>query len=574
MIQAPSRGLSLLHPLLFAVLVAFGAQAAHADKILHRGNSAEPYSLDPHRTTGTWESNIIGDMLMCLYTEAADAQPILGAAENAETSPDGLTWTFKIRKHNWSDGPPVTAGDFVFSFRRIVDPKTAAQYANVLYPFKNAKKVNKNELPVEQLGVTAPDASTLVIELEHPVPYLPQLLMHHTSSPLPRKLVERVGNDWTKPGIMVSNGPYVLAEWRPHDHVKLVKNAAFYDAANVKIDAVYFYPIDDDLAALKRYRASELDTNERWPLTEHKWLKENIPNEARTATALWVSYVSFNLTKKPFNDLRVRRAIGMVIDRQAILRDVFFGAYGEEALTMLPPGAVNVETAANVDWAGKSMDERRAEARRLLAQAGYSEAKPLKFAYNFISSPDNKRGAVAMQAMWKAVGAEVELVGTESKVHYRLLETKAFEVAQDSWQFDYNDARNVLFLWESTTIELNSSVYNSPAFDKLMKQSDGEKDLLARGRLLGQATGVMLRDLPAVPQFFPYQRNLVKSYVLNWVSNPRQVNRTRWLDIGDRPGPGGAIAKVEGGAQVSEGGFWHWLASWFSWEAWQKWWNS
>src|SRR5262249_50899076 len=152
---------------------------------LHRGNGAEPYSLDPHRTTGVWETNIIGDMLMGLYTEAPDAQPIFGAAEEVQTSEDGLTWTFKIRKHTWSDGTPVTAQDFVFAFKRILDPKTAAQYANVLYPFKNAKRVNKGELGLDQLGVRALDASTLVIELEHPAPYLPQLLMHQTSAPLP-----------------------------------------------------------------------------------------------------------------------------------------------------------------------------------------------------------------------------------------------------------------------------------------------------------------------------------------------------------------------------------------------------
>ena len=557
----------------FAIIVAVAGQA-DAAKVLHRGNASEPYSLDPHRTTGIWESNIIGDMLMGLYTEAADAQPIFGAAESADVSEDGLTWTFKLRKHTWSDGTPVVAEDFVFAFRRILDPTTAAQYANVLYPFKNAQKVNKGDLPIADLGVKAQDASTLVIELEDPAPYLPQLLSHQTAVPLPRKLVGRVGNDWTKPHTMVSNGAYILSEWRPHDHVKLIKNPKFYDAANVKIDEVYFYPIDDDLAALKRYRAGELDVNERWPLTEHKWLKENIPNEARTSTALNVSYISFNVKRKPFDDVRVRRALGMAIDRQAILNDIFFGAYGEEALTVLPPGTANVDLSAKVDWAGKPMDERRAEARRLLAQAGFSAGKPLKFTYNYISTPDNKRAAVAMQAMWKDIGVEAQLGNTEPKVHYRLLETKSFEAAQDTWLFDYNDARNVLFLWDSSTIELNSSAYKSEAFDGLLKRAAAEKDLSVRGQLLGQATAIVLRDLPAVPQFFPYHRPLVKSYVLNWINNPRQTNRTRWLDIGNRPGPSAVAAGIDSGAQASEGDFWSWLGSWFSADAWQKWWNS
>lgn len=569
-----SKAWPLLRLALIALILAAGSAAADASKVLRRGNGAEPYSLDPHRTTGVWESHIIGDLLIGLYTEDVNAQPIFGAAESAETSEDGLTWTFKIRPHTWSDGTPVEAEDFVFAYRRILDPKTAAQYANVLYPIKNAERVNKGDFPVTRLGVRASDASTLVIELEHPAPYLPQLLTHQTAAPLPRALVQKVGNDWTKPGTMISNGPYTLTEWRPHDHVKLVKNPKFYDAANVKIDEIYYYPIEDDLAALKRYRAGELDTNERWPLTEHKWLKENIPNEARTSTVLWVSYTSFNMARKPFDDVRVRRALAMAIDRQAILNDVFFGAYGEEAMTLLPPGTANVDLTAKVDWAGKPIEERKAEARKLLAAAGFGPGKALKFTYNYINFPDNKRAAVAMQAMWKAIGADVELAPTEPKVHYRLLETKSFDAAQDSWSFDYNDARNALFLWESTTIELNSSTYKNAAFDALMKKADNEKDLSARGQILGEATAILLKDLPAAPQFFPYHRPLVKSYVLNWISNPRQINRTRWLDIGNRPGPGGDTGAVASGAEASEGDFWTWLASWFSWEAWQKWWNS
>jgi len=554
-----------------AVWLAGLSAAADAPKALHRGNGSEPYSLDPHRTTGVWESHIIGDMLIGLYTEAADAEPIFGAAESAQTSEDGLTWTFKIRKHTWSDGTPVTAEDFVFSYRRILDPETASQYANILYPIKNAELVNKGKLPLTRLGVRAVDDATLVIQLDHPAPYLPQLLTHHTAAPLPHALVERVGNDWTKRGSMVANGPYMLAEWRPHDHAKLIKNPKFYDAANVEIDEIYYYPIEDDLAALKRYRAGELDTNERWPLTEHRWLREHIPDEARSTTVLWVSYISFNMTRKPFDDVRVRRALAMSIDKHAIANEIFFGAYGEEASTLLPPGTANVDRSAQVDWAGKSMGERQAEARELLAAAGFGPAKPLKFTYNYISTPDGKRAAVAMQAMWKDIGVEASVQPTEPKVHYRLLETKSFDAAQDTWSFDYNDARNLLFLWESSTIELNSSGYKNAAFDALLQQADNEKDLAARGEILGRATGILLRDLPAVPQFFPYHRPLVKSYVKNWIDNPRQINRTRWIDLDERTG---TITVAESGDGANADGFWTWLGSWFSWEAWQKWWNS
>lgn len=562
-----------LGSLVVVALLALAAPA-HAEKELFRGNAGEPKSLDPHRATGTWENHIIGDMIMGLYTEAADSSPLLGAADDAKTSPDGLRWTFHIRPHTWSDGKPVTSGDFVFALRRILDPKFAAEYCELLYPIKNAVKVNKGDLPVEQLGVSAPDPQTLIIELENPAPYLPQLLTHYTSFPLPQHILEKYQNSWIKPGNMVSNGAYMLLEWRPHDHITLVKNPTFYDAANVKIDRVTFYPLEDDLAALKRYRAGEVDFQERWPLTELKWLRENVPNEARSFTEFSVTYTTFNTTKKPFNDPRVRKAIAESIDRQAISHDILFDAYGVEATSFLPPGLPGVDRSAEVPYAKMTMEARRAEAKQLLAAAGYGPDKPLRFAYNYISYPDNKRIAVAIQAMMKQIGVTIELVPSEPKVHYDTLKTKNYEAAAAAWVFDYADAKNLLYLFQSTTVQQNYPGYNNPAYDDLMKRADAEPNGEVRAKLLGQANALLVSELPAAPVFFLFRRPLVKPYVLNFVPNPRDVFRTRWMDIGDKPGPATATSGTGSGAQASEGGFWSWLGSWFSPEAWQKWWNS
>jgi oligopeptide transport system substrate-binding protein len=557
-----------------AIFAIWAALPADAAKVLRRGNTAEPYSLDPQRATGSPENNIIGDMIMGIYTEDAKATPILGAAESAETSADGLTWTFKIRDHVWSDGTPVTANDFVYALRREMNPATAAQYANVLYPIKNALKVNKGSVPPDQLGVRAPDAKTLIIELEHPTPFLPQLLTHYTAFPLPQHVVEKHLSDWTKPGNMVSNGPYILAEWRPHDHVKLVKNPKFWDAANVKIDEVYFYPTDDDQAALKRFRNDELDTQYRWPLTEHRWLAQNIPNEARSYTALNVSFTSFNLARKPLDDVRVRKALAQAIDREAIERDVYGHVYGEVASQIIPPGTANADRSAQVPWAGMTMEQRKADARKLLEAAGFGPTRPLKLTYNYIQNPDLKRAAVAMQAMWKEIGADVDIVATEFKVHYKLLETRSYDMAQTSWQLDYDDAQNILYLFQSTTVEMNYPGYRSPAFDKLMLQAEGEKDASVRAKILGQASAVLMNDVAISPMFYPFVRPLVKSSVSNWINNPRDINRTRWLDIERGPGPQEKVAGHKGGAAASEDGMWSWLGSWFSAEAWSKWWNS
>ena len=552
------------------------AMPASATKVLNRGNGAEPKGLDPHQASGDPENQILGDMYIGLYTEDIKGRPVLGAAEKVETSPDGLTWTFTIRDHKWSDGKPVTADDFVFAYRRILDPKIASEYASILYPIKNAEKVNKGagKVPLTELGVSAPNPKTFVIQLAHPAPYLPEMMTHYSTFPLPKHVVEKAGLGWTKAGVMVSNGPYMLAERRPFDRIKLVKNPFFYDAANVKIDEVYFYPTSDEAAALKRYRAGELDTIDRWPLAENKWLFANIPNETRKYTGLRVLYTVFNTRKAPLNDRRVRLALAMAIDRATIQKEVYFGVHGIVAENVLPPGMANADLSAKVPWSGKSMDERRTEAKALLQAAGFGPGKPLKFTYNFLNRPDTKRNAIAMQSMWKQIGVEVELLAKDFAVHYDLLKTANFDVSEAGWIFDYNDAQSVLFLFQSSTDQLNYPGYKNPAYDDLMAKAENEKDAATRGKYLGQAAGMLLNDVAVAPSFFQFIRPLVKPYVLNWEESPRGVNRTRWLDIDDKSGSGATASGTSGGAQASEGGFWSWLGSWFSAEAWQKWWNS
>lgn len=550
-----------------AVMALFlGASAAEAAKVLKRGNGAEPYSLDPHRAVMTAENNIIGDLLLGLYTDDMDGHPILGAADGVDVSKDGLTWTFKIRKHNWSDGTPVTSADFVYAYQRVLAPETAAEYASVLYPIKNALAYNKGSVKKDKLGVSAPDPSTLVITLEHPAPYLPELLTHYTAFPVPKAVVEKFGSEWTRPGKMVVNGPYMLTEWRPHDHVLLTKNPKFYDAANVKVDQVYFYPTEDDNTALKRFRAGELDTQERWPTQAQSWLKAHAGTEARRVPQLSTIFLSFNLKRKPFDDVRVRKALAMAIDTDVITDSVYQGAYGQAANAYLPPGTVNVDNTATVAWAGQPIEARRAEARKLLAQAGFTDAKPLTFTYRFISVADIKKGAVALQEMWQKIGVKVELQASEAKVHWNLLEVHDFQVAYNAWQMDYNDAKNFFFQFQAAAEQMNNSQYDNRAFERLLADADKEPDITARATILGKAQAMMLADLPAMPLLFPYQRHLVKSYVTGWNDNPRDVNRTRWIDIGDR-----SKSLTSNLPDEDEGGgFW----SWFSADAWSKWWNS
>lgn len=568
-------GARALFKICLALLIAVAiAGPASATKVLHRGNGAEPKGLDPHNASGDPENQILGDMFLGLYSEDNKGNAVLSSAEKVEVAPDGLRWTFTLRDQKWSDGTPLTSADYVFGYRRVLDPKTASEYASIMFPIKNAQKVAEGKMPTTQLGVSAPDAKTFVIDLEHPAPYLPEMMTHYTTFPIPKHVVEKYKSDWTKAGIMVSNGAYMLADRRPNDRIKLVKNPYFYDAANVKIDEVYFYPTTDESASMKRYRAGELDTLDRWPLTEVRWLRANVPNETRAYTGLRVQYTVFNTRTGPLADRRVRMAMGEAIDRKEVLRRVYFDAYGDEALSVLPPGMANVDLSAKVPWAGKTMDERRAEAKKLLAEAGYGPNNPLKLSYNHLNRPDTKRYAIALQNMWKLIGVEVELNAKDFAIHYDLLKTAQFEIAEAGWIFDYNDAQSVLFLFQGSNTGLNYPGYNNPAYDALMAKAEQEKDAVTRGNYLGQAAGLLINDVAVAPSCYQYIRPLVKPYVLNWEHTLRGVNRTRWLDIGDKPGDTAATTGDAEGAQTSEGGFWAWLASWFDPEAWSKWWNS
>jgi oligopeptide transport system substrate-binding protein len=312
-----------------------------ANSILHRGNGGEPDSLDPHRATGIWEGNIVGDLFIGLYTANVYGNVVPGLAESHSVSKDGLVYTFNIREGLvWSDGVPMTAHDFVYSLGRIFDPKTAAPYASLLYSIKNAQSANSGEFPVDAVGARAINDHTLEITLERPTPFFIELTSHMTMFPVPKHVIEEHGPEWVRAENMVVIGPYLLAEWVPQSHVKMVKNKRFYDAANVKIDEVFFYPTVDAKAALKQFRAGELDITLNLPLQQIDWLKENLPDETRLHPYIAVSYIVFNTERAPFDDIRVRTALSMAIDR-SVLTDKILKAGQTPALTLIPPGISN-----------------------------------------------------------------------------------------------------------------------------------------------------------------------------------------------------------------------------------------
>ncbi|MGB1877498.1 MAG: peptide ABC transporter substrate-binding protein, partial [Rhodospirillaceae bacterium] len=384
--------IALRHAVLALSFMLAFTDAALAEVILHRGNGKEPDSLDPHRAAGTWENTIIADMFLGLTTEAADGDIVPGAAESWTVSDDGLVYTFMLRDNLlWSDGVQVTASDFVFGMRRIMTPATAARYASLLFPIKNARAINTGQMNPGLIGVAALDPKTVEITLESPVPFFPQLLSHYTTFPIPQHAYALHGEDWVKAGNMVSNGAYVLEEWVTNAHVKVTKNHRFYDAENVAIDTVFYYPIGDSRTGLKMFETGELDMNlgpEGFPSAQLDEVRQKFSGEGRVVPSLGNRFLPMNTSRPPFDDKRVRKAVSLLVDRE-IINDRIVSVGARSAYAFVPPETANHQPGAQVDFVDMPMPERIAEAKSLLAEAGYSEDNPLRFELSYRGSYDN-----------------------------------------------------------------------------------------------------------------------------------------------------------------------------------------
>jgi oligopeptide transport system substrate-binding protein len=509
---------------------ALPAKGSTSEVVFYRGNSAEPKSLDPHLIEGTWEINIVGDMLMGLTTEDPAGRPIPGAAESWETSADGLTWTFHLADRKWSDGEPVTADDFVYAWRRILEPKTAAQYASLLYPFKNAEAINAGKMKPDALGARAIDARTLEVDLEHPAPYLPEMMTHQSTYPVPRHVVEAKGNDWTKPENYVVNGAYKLVEWVPNDHITLVKNPTFYDAANVHVDRVIFYPTSDYDAALKRFRAGELDVQDTLPASQIDWLRANMPETLGVGPYLGLSYTVLNQARKPFDDVRVREALSLAYDRETIVNKI--RRIGETpGYTIVPPGVANYPYGNSLSFRDMPQAERIKRAQALMREAGFGPDKPLRTTYATGNPPDTRRRAAAVQQMWKEIYVDLQLVPTDTAINYLKLQNGDYDVGEAAWIADFNDARNFLFLLMTNNGGFNYGRYHNAEFDRLMEASDQERDVQKRGELMAEAEAIALKEFAWLPEYDRVTLNLVRPYVKGWMQNPRDFHRTRWISI-------------------------------------------
>jgi oligopeptide transport system substrate-binding protein len=499
--------------------------------ILMRGNSAEPTTLDPHKATTVWEDWIMGDMFVGLMHQDANGDPIPQACESISTSDDGLTFTIKLREHVWSDGVPVTADDYVFSFRRIADPKTAAQYVSILYPIRNMQLAAEGKVKPEEIGVKALDSRTLQIEVAYQTPYINQLLMHQTTYAVPRHVVEKHGDDWLKPENFVSNGPFLLKAWIPNDHIRVVKNTRFFGAADVKLNEVYFFPTQDTASALKRFRAGELDIANRCPPPDDVViLRRTIPNEVKINPFIATYFIVVNQTRKPFDDVRVRTALAMALDRETITDKVV--RVGQiPAYNLVPPGMPGYSYAAKLRFKSLPFAQRLEKARSLLADAGFGPKNPLSFNFSIYNTKEWRRWSVVLQFMWRSIGVDMHILPLDSQILYDYLRKKDFDIASAGWIADYRDPKNFLFLFQTSSTELNYGGYSNARYDQLVAQSDTIRDPGMRLQVIAQAEQQLLDDCGVIPLMHDVTRDMVSPQVRGWIPNVVNFNRSRYLSL-------------------------------------------
>ena len=515
-----AAGFAALCLALCAADLPAAAQELADQQVLRRGNGTEPQTLDPQVSENVQDGNIERDLFEGLVTLDKDSKPAPAVAESWTISPDGLVYTFKLRDAKWSNGDPVTADDFVWSWRRAVDPATGTKYSFLYYPVKNAEEIATGKTKdVTSLAVRAIDPHTFEVTLKAPTGYFLSAIGHARFLPLHRSNVEQFGSQFTRAGNLVGNGAFVLKEWTPQSRIVLVKNPNYWNAATVKLTEIDEFPIENQNEELKRYRAGELEITNDVPGDQIEFIRQNLPNELRLSQYLGTYYYGFNLEQPPFKDNpKLRQAVAMVIDRKAITEQIL--RTGEQPLFGYVPPGIPGYRQQSVAWADMPMDQRIAEAKKLYAEAGYGPDKPLTIEIRYNTSENHKKVVIAMASMLsKALGIKCTLVNSEFKVF--LEERKQKKVTQlfrSGWIGDYVDPNTFAEFMQSDA-GLNDLGYASPEYDRLVKTAAVTVDPEQRMQLLEAAEKLLMTDLPILPIYSYVKKAMVKPYVIGYRPN-------------------------------------------------------
>jgi len=514
-----------------------GVPAQARAVVLRRGNGAEPESLDPHGARSEAALTILRDLYEGLTEIGPDGAPVLAAADQCAISADGTSYRFHLRKlARWSNGDPLVAEDFAAAWRRLVDPRTGAQYAQLLAAVQGAEAITAGLAAPSTLGVQAVDSATLQVKLTHPTPYFLGLLAHPATFPINRTMLAQHASGFAKPGVMVSNGAFVLTRWDFGSHLVAVRNHRYWNDAATHVDGVEYYSITEPEAELRAFRSGAVDVTSSIPGAQFAWIKQHLGQELHISPQLGVYYLGLNLGRAPFaRSPQLRRALSLVIDRERLVQAVT-GNGESAAYTFVPPQTLNYSPPLP-EYAGWPMPRRIARARELLAEAGMLQSPPaIELRYN--SSELHGRIAVAVAEMWKqALGVDTTLYAEEFKVLLQDIERgDVIQVFRASWLADYDDAYGFLQVLQSGA-RLNLPRYANAEYDDLLARAAGEADAGRRRTLLENAERVMIADQPLIPLYFYVAKRLVSARVQGWRDNAMNVVYSKQLVKGGSNAP-------------------------------------
>ncbi|MCC8381864.1 ABC transporter substrate-binding protein [Xenorhabdus sp. PB30.3] len=515
-------GLSL--PLsVYAADVPVGTQLdPHQELVRHLKD--EPASLDPIKSFGLIEAQVLRDLLEGLVNQDAYGKPVPGVAINWKTT-DNKTWIFTLRQDaRWSNGDKVTASDFVYSWQRLVNPKNASSFSwfAALAGIQNAQKIIDGKLPPEKLGVEALDAYTVKVTLDRPVPYFPNMTTHFSLYPVNKQSVEKYGNDWTKVGHLVGNGAFMLTGRVVNEKIVLSPNPYYWDHKKTVLKKVTFVPINQESHAVNRYLAGDLDITESFPKNMYHKLLHDIPGEVFTPDQLGTYYYAFNTQRAPTNDIRVRQALAMTINKNLVAEKIL--GTGEKPAWHFTPDVTAGFHPEKSQQQIITQQERDRRARLLLKEAGYGPDNPLKLSLLYNNLENHQRIAIAVSSEWKKkLGVEVKLVNQEWKTYVDNRNTGNFDVVRASWTGDYNEPSSFLSLLTSTHSG-NLAKFHNPAYDALLKEASLETDDDARNRDYNQAEKMIEEQAPIVPIYQYTNGRLIKKWLKGYpITNPEDV---------------------------------------------------
>ncbi len=526
---APQRKESILFFLLVACCLSFvtgcGKRQTMVDRgnqaqVLERGAGADVTDLDPQAAVNITEMDVVSTLFEGLLTEdPVDLHPVPGVAEHWDVSPDGLTYTFYLRKNaKWSDEADVTAGDFVASWRRMLTPSFAAENAGLLYVLQGAEAFHKGiTKDFGQVGATAVDAHTLRVVLEHPAPYFLSLLTHPAWMPVPIATIAKFGavdergNRWTRPGNLVGNGAFTLKAWRPNEVVAVVKSATYWDAAHVRLNEIRFHPYDSVDAEDRAFRAGQLHVTYVLPFGKADAYRRDTPQFLRSDAYLNTYFLRLNTRRPPLDDVRVRRALALAIDRTALVEKVL-RAGQEPATAITPPGLPEYTPPTGL---GTNPEN----ARRLLADAGFANGQDLPPIELLFNTSENLRViAEAIQEMWRReLGIRVQLVNQEYKVVLSQRRAGQYQLLLSDWVGDYLDATTFLDPWRTGSAN-NHTGWGSSEYDGLLFAAARTPDQASRAAQLRKAEALLLEAAPVIPLYYNTHTYLLQTSVKGWHS--------------------------------------------------------